>query len=164
MNDYYHGFPISDIKNVIETINKCPIHTFTAIVRPTGNIAFLETIIQYCNEFSIKLPSMHIIDRHNRKTYKVNDNKIINYEEPELSSDLFPHELDSNGATDDTYTYKSNKVSHESDNNGVDKKDIDLLIELVIGQTQCSRETAIRSLEKNNNDIVQSIMDISDKG
>ncbi|SBS87152.1 nascent polypeptide associated complex alpha chain, putative [Plasmodium malariae] len=34
-------------------------------------------------------------------------------------------------------------------------------IELIMSQTKCSRDTAISVLRKNNNDLVQSIMELS---
>ncbi|EAA18378.1 hypothetical protein [Plasmodium yoelii yoelii] len=34
-------------------------------------------------------------------------------------------------------------------------------VELIISQTKCTKEKAIEVLKKNNNDLVQSIMELS---
>ncbi|ETW57357.1 hypothetical protein PFUGPA_00649 [Plasmodium falciparum Palo Alto/Uganda] len=34
-------------------------------------------------------------------------------------------------------------------------------VELIMSQTKCSRDMAISALRKNNNDLVQSIMELS---
>ena len=48
-------------------------------------------------------------------------------------------------------------ISRDVDTSGIEEKDI----ELVVAQAGCSRAKAVAALRKNDNDIVNSIMELT---
>uniref|UniRef100_A0A1D1YYM0 Nascent polypeptide-associated complex subunit alpha n=1 Tax=Anthurium amnicola TaxID=1678845 RepID=A0A1D1YYM0_9ARAE len=49
----------------------------------------------------------------------------------------------------------------EDDEKGIDEKDIETEIGLVMMQAKCSRKKAIRALRKNNSDVVTAVMELT---